>query len=112
MAVDAFIWFEGANVGSTPEGETTDELFSKERHSRSRIFRSASKPDDDRLDDRRCWCRQGQVQRVHHQEDDRQILTPAVQELLRRRTLRVGDHRHTQGRRRPGNCRQDACVQV
>ena len=31
MAVDAFIWFKNASVGSTPEGDTTDAFFSKEK---------------------------------------------------------------------------------
>src|SRR5262245_43993770 len=31
MAVDAFIWFRSAAPGTTPEGETKDEFFSKEK---------------------------------------------------------------------------------
>ena len=31
MAVDGFIWFKSATPGSTPEGETKDEVFSKEK---------------------------------------------------------------------------------
>jgi len=31
MAVDAFIWFKSSKAGTTPEGETKDETFSKEK---------------------------------------------------------------------------------
>ena len=43
MAVDAFIWFKNANVGSTPEGETTDEFYSKEKAFEIKDFSLASK---------------------------------------------------------------------
>jgi hypothetical protein len=100
MAVDAFIWFKNASVGSTPEGETTDDLFSREKAFEIKDFSfGVENPTTIGSATGGAGTGKARFNEFTIKRTIDKILTPAVQELLRRRTLRVGDHRDTQGRR-------------